>query len=231
MSSRKKLVYVFCFIIIDAFLLIGFLVIRDATSINVLKKEINELTKLDVTNDRFNRKIQTSGKYAIVEESIKDYLDGYAIEVQNIGKRIHDSKLKNVLSYDNYQEDGPDFNDSISYLEKSREEFNDEIDELLYDLEEDQIMNHINERINDPYYVGLYQDLMFDDSMKDELNQSKELFQQTRIKMNNIYDSSLEVLYFLRTYKDSWELDNGTIKFENEELYEYYSSLVAKVES
>lgn len=230
LSSRKKFAAVFCFILLDAFLLIGFLVIRDATSINKLKKEINELTKLDVTNDRFNRKIRTTGKYAIVEESIKDYLDGYAVEIQKIGVLIHDPKLTKVLSYDNYLEDGPDFNNSIAYLEESRELFNDEIDELLYDLEEEQIMNHIEERIHDPYYVALYQDLMFDDDMKDELNQSKELFQRTRTKMNNIYDNSLSVLYFLRTYHDSWELDNGTIKFKNQELYDYYSSLVAKVE-
>ena len=44
---------VFCFIVLDAFLVVGFLVIRDATSINNLKKEINELTKLDITKDDF----------------------------------------------------------------------------------------------------------------------------------------------------------------------------------
>ncbi|MBR3211343.1 MAG: hypothetical protein IKF71_05360 [Bacilli bacterium] len=230
MSSRKKLLYIFGFIILDAFLLVGFLVIRDATSINKLKKEINELTKLDVTSDRFNRSIQTSGKYAVVEESIKDYLDGYAIEVQDLGTLIHDPKLTKVLSYENYEKDGPEFNESIAYLEESRELFNDKIDGLLYDLEEEQIMNHIHERIDDSYYVGLYQDLMFDDSMKGELDQSKELFQRTRTKMNNIYDSSLEVLNFLKTYQGSWELDNGTIKFQNDELLEYYNSLVSKVE-
>ena len=183
LSSRRKFVLVFCIIILDAFLLVGFLVIRDATSINKLKKEINELTKLDVTKDRFNRKIQTSGKYALVEESIKDYLDGYAIEIQEISKTMHDPKLSKVLSYDNYLEDGPDFKNSIAYLEESRESFNDQMDSLLYDLEEEQIRNHIYERTDDNYYVALYQDLMFDDSMKDELDQSRELFQNTRTKM------------------------------------------------
>ena len=231
MNSKRKFVLVFCFILLDAFLLVGFLVIRDATSINKLKKEVNELTKLDVTKDRFNRKIQTSGKYAIVEESIKDYLDGYAVEIQDVGVLIHDPKLTKVLSYDNYLEDGPDFKNSIAYLEESRELFNDEIDELLYDLEEEQIMNNIYERTDDKYYVALYQELMFDESMKDELNQSKDLFQKTRVRMNNVYDSSLEVLNFLKTYNDSWELDNGTIKFKNQELCSYYDSLIAKVQT
>ena len=231
MSSRRKFAIVFCFIILDAFLLVGFLVIRDATSINKLKKEVNELTKLDVTKDRFNRKIQTSGKYALVEESIKDYLDGYAIEIQEVSVMMHDPTLSKILSYDNYLEDGPDFKNSIAYLEESRESFNDQIDSLLYDLEEEQIMNHIYERTDDNYYVGLYQDLMFNDNMKDELDQSRDLFQKTRIKMNGIYDTSLEVLNFLKTYNDSWELSDGQIKFKTPELRDYYESLISKVQN
>ena len=231
MSTRRKFFLVFCFILIDTFLLVGFLVIRDATSINKLKKEVNELTKLNIMKDRYNRKIQTSGKYAIVEVSIKDYLDSYALEIQEVSELIHDPQLTKILSYDNYLEDGPDFKNSIAYLEESRETFNDQIDELLYDLEEEQIMNNIYERTNDTYYVGLYQELMFDDEMKDELEQSKDLFQKTRTKMNEVYDVSLEVLNFLTTYNESWELDNGQIKFATPELYQYYESLIEKVQS
>lgn len=231
MNSRRKFVLVFCFIILDAFLLVGFLVVRDATSINKLKKEIHELTKLNVTTDRYNRKIQTSGKYAIVEESIKDYLDSYALEVQSVSEKIHDPQLSKILSYDNYLEDGPDFKNSIAYLEESKEEFNQQIDALLYDLEEEQIMNNIYDRTDDSYYVSLYQELMFDENMTDELQQSRELFQQTRVKVNEVYDVSLSVLNFLTTYNDSWELDDGQIKFKTPELCQYYESLIAKVQT
>ena len=231
MNTRRKFVYIFCFILLNAFLVVGFLVIRDATSINKLRKEVNELTKLDVTKDRYNRKIKTSGKYALVESSIKDYLDGYALEVQKATALMHDPQLSKILSYDNYLEDGPDFKNSIAYLEESREEFNDQIDALLFDLEEEQIMNHIYERTKDEYYVDLYHELMFDDDMKDGLNESKELFQQTRTKMNNVYDVSLEVLNFLKTYNDSWELDNGEIKFKTNDLRNYYDTLIAKIDT
>jgi len=216
---------------LDAFLLVGFLVVRDATSINKLKKEIHELTKLNVTTDRYNRKIQTSGKYAIVEESIKDYLDSYALEVQSVSEKIHDPQLSKILSYDNYLEDGPDFKNSIAYLEESKEDFNQQIDALLYDLEEEQIMNNIYDRTDDSYYVSLYQELMFDENMTDELQQSRELFQQTRVKVNEVYDVSLSVLNFLTTYNDSWELDDGQIKFKTPELCQYYESLIAKVQT
>ena len=231
MNTRRKFVYIFCFILLNAFLVVGFLVIRDATSINKLRKEVNELTKLDVTKDRYNRKIKTTGKYALVESSIKDYLDGYALEVQQATALMHDPQLSKILSYDNYLEDGPDFKNSIAYLEESKEKFNDQIDALVYDLEEEQIMKHIYERTKDEYYVDLYHELMFDDDMRDGLNESKELFQQTRSKMNNVYDVSLEVLNFLKTYNDSWELDNGEIKFKTNDLRHYYDTLIAKLDT
>ena len=224
MDKKKKYAFIFCFILLDAFLLIGFLVIRDATSINKLKKEMKELTKLNVMTDRYNRKIQTSGKYAVVEESIKDYLDGYALEVQEVDKLIHDPQLSKVLSYDNYLEDGPDFKNSLAYLQESKETFNN-------DLEEKQIMNHIKERTHSSYYVNLYQTLMFDEAMTDELHQSRDLFKKTRVKMNSVYDASIDVLNFLVTYNNQWKLEDGQIKFETNELCEYYNSLVAQVQT
>ena len=231
MKSKRKFFIAFCFIVLDAFLVVGFLVIRDATAINKLKKEINELTKLDVTKDRYNRSIKTSGGYAIVESSIKDYLDGYAIGVQEVSGLIHDKKLGKILSYDNYLEDGPDFKNSIAYLEESKVRFNSEIDELLEDLEQDKIMNNIHKHTKDSYYVALYEELMFNDDMKDELYESKDLFEKTKIKVNGIYDNSLAVLNFLVTYNGSWKLENGEIKFETQELCDYYNSLIAKVQT
>ena len=231
MSTRRKFFMIFCFIVLDAFLLIGFLAIRDATSINQLKKEVNELTKLSIVNDRYNRSIKTKGGYAIVETSIKEYLDDYAVSVQEVSDLIHDPKLAKILSYDNYLEDGPDFQNSIAYLNESKKNFNDEIDQLLVDLEEEQIMENIYRRTDDSYYISLYEELMFDGDMTDELYQSRDMFQKTKVKVNDIYDSSLDVLNFLVTYNDQWKLEDGQIKFETQELLNYYQTLIAQVQT
>ena len=231
MSTRRKFFMIFCFIVLDAFLLIGFLAIRDATSINQLKKEVNELTKLSIVNDRYKCSIKTKGGYAIVETSIKEYLDDYAVSVQEVSDLIHDPKLAKILSYDNYLEDGPDFQNSIAYLNESKKTFNDEIDQLLVDLEEEQIMENIYRRTDDSYYISLYEELMFDGDMTDELYQSRDMFQKTKVKVNDIYDSSLDVLNFLVTYHDQWKLEDGQIKFETQELLNYYQTLIAQVQT
>ena len=222
---------IFCFILLNTFLLIGFLAIRDATSINQLKKEVNELTKLSIVKDRYNRPIKTKGGYAIVESSIKDYLDDYAVSVQEVSELIHDPKLSRILSYDNYLEDGPDFQNSLAYLSESKETFNQEIDELLSDLDEEQIMENIYQRTDDPYYISLYEELMFDGDMTDELKESKEMFTNMKERVNGIYDSSLNVLNFLITYNDSWKLEDGQIKFETQELCDYYDTLISQVQT
>ena len=73
MSTKRKFFFIFLFVLLNMFLLVSFLVIRDATRLNNLKKEVNSLSKLDVTKDRYNLKIKTSGKYGVVEKAIKKY--------------------------------------------------------------------------------------------------------------------------------------------------------------
>jgi hypothetical protein len=58
---------------------------------------------------------------------------------------------------------------------------------------------------------------------------NKELLKEMRSKYNDVYDTSLEVLNFLITYKDSWTLEDGEIKFINNDLLNYYNSLIAKI--
>lgn len=227
--TRKKFFLIFCFLIIDIILIVGFLVIRDATSFNELKKEVYSLSKLDLTKDRYNRRIKSNGEYAIVERTIKEYLDGCAVDVQYLSSMMNDSTLSNILSYDNYQKDGPEFTKSIEYLEKSKKEYNEKIDSLLSNMDEEYIYSLINKKINDPYYISLYRELILDDNIMDDINEVKGVLEDTRKKMNVIYDSSIEVLKYLKENKDNWKLEDNEIKFQTQGMYDHYMSIINKV--
>ena len=229
MKDRKIFFFVFCFIILDIFLLLGFLFLRDATSENRLRKEVESLSKLDITKDRYNTKIKSSGKYKVVEEAIKEYLDDYAVGLQEVSKVLSDSTLTKVLSYDNYASDGPEFTKSREYLNTTKEKFDKTIDELISKSDKETIANFIYDKTDDPELIKLYQELMLDDSILEELNSNKELLINTKVKVQNIIDTSLEVLNFLNTYSDSWVAEEGEIKFQNKELYNYYTNLIDKV--
>lgn len=229
MKDRKTFFFVFCFIILDVFLLLGFLFLRDATSENRLRKEVEALSKLDITKDRYNTRIKSSGKYKIVEKAIKEYLDDYATGLQDVSKVLSDTTLLKVLSYDNYVSDGPEFKESREYLKDTKEKFDKNIDKLISKTDKDTITSYIYDKTDDEELIKLYQELMLDDSILEELNSNKELLINTKVKVQNIIDTSLEVLNFLNTYSDSWVTENGEIKFQNKDLYNYYTELINKV--
>lgn len=228
--KNKKFFIIFCFILIDVFLVVGFLVIRDSISFNELKREVIALSKLDITKDRYNRKIKSHGDYAIVEKAIKDYMDEYAVDIQYLSKMMNDERLSTILSYSNYEKDGPEFKESLDYLEKSKKEYNEKIDKLIANLDEENIDNYIYTRINDEYYVSLYHELIFETPMIDNLKNTKTLLEESREKMNLIYDTCIDTLNYLCLYNDKWKLEDGEIKFQTEDMYNYYMSLISKVQ-
>ena len=229
MSTKKKIFLVLGFILLDVVLVVTFFTIRDAAMLNELKKEVSALNKLDVTKDRYNRKIVTKGDYAVVETAIKEYLDDYAVLLQDSLAVVNDSTLVSILSYDNYVNDGPEFVKSLDYLNKNKESFNKNIDVLLSDLEEEKIKNYINDKTDKEYYKDLYRDLMLNDDMMDSFADTKNLLTHSKAQMNNIYDTSIEVLTFLSNNRDNWKVEDGEIKFLEEDLFNQYNSLISKL--
>ena len=81
----------------------------------------------------------------------------------------------------------------------------------------------------DKYYISLYEELVFSEDLTNQYENNRELLKEVRSNYNEVYDTSLEVLNFLVTYKDSWSLEDGEIKFINNDLYNYYNSLIDKI--
>lgn len=229
MDSKRKFFLVFCFCVFDIFLLIGFLVIRNSTMLNTLKKEEKELLKINIIDGDYQRKIQSRGKYAIVEKSIKDYLDDYATSLQYVLDMMDNSSLTSILSYDNYSKDGPEFKESLPFLKKSREEFNKKVDELSLKADKENIKSFISKKTSDSYYVNLYNEFMLSSDVISLFDDNKELIESTKTKVNHVFDISEEILNFLITNKDSWKVEDGQIKFLTQELYNQYMGLVSKL--
>ena len=201
----------------------------DATNINLLKKEINNISKLDMSIDRFNRKNKTTFKYKVVENTIKEFLDDYSRKMDSAYKLVSEEEFTKILSYENYVEDGPIFEKSTKYITDSKIKFNNIINDLESDLEKKNIKKLIREETDDTYYIALYDELVFSEELTKQYKNNKELLKEVRSKYNEVYDTSLEVINFLITYKDSWTLEDGEIKFVNNDLLNYYNSLIAKI--
>ena len=229
MNFKRKSSYVIVFIFIDILLCASLYFIIDATNINLLKKEITSLSKLDISVDKINKDSKTYFKYRIVENTIKDFLNDYSYKINEVYEFVDDDKLIKILSYDNYLNDGPEFNDSKHYLVDRKIKFNNIINELEKILEEKKKKKLIRNKITNEYYITLYDEMIFSDEFNEQFENNRIFLKELRDKYNNIYDTSLEVLNFLSLYKDSWKLENGEIKFINNDLLNYYNNLISKI--
>ncbi len=229
MNNKKKFFIIFILILLDAFLLVGYLVIRDKTNLNDLKKEINEVNKLDVTKDNYNRRIKTSGDYALVEKTIKNYLNDYSKGVQEVKSTMKDSKLTKILSYDNYTSDGFEFVESFKYLNTEKEEFNKEIDLLIEKSNKKYIEKYIDKKIKDKYFNNLCNELMVTEERINSLEETKKTLEEIKSKVNKIIDTSTEVLTLLKNNKDDCVLEDGQIKFKSKQVFDKYNELISKI--
>ena len=209
--------------------MIGYLIIRDAVSLNNLNKEIDIINKLDFKKDKFNRSVKSSGGYVVVEKTIKKYLNSCSSDIKEMINITEDEELSNVLSYDNYSKDGKDFNKFINHLNESQKKYNDLVDKLLSKLDKDYIYNYIVYKTNDDYYIEVYRDIMINGDLSIKLDNLKKSILENKSYINNIFKSSLDVLNYLKIHSDEWELEDGEIKFKTQELYDSYEVLVSKV--
>lgn len=229
MSNKKKFFIIFLFILLDTFLLIGYLVIRDKTNLADLEKEVKEINKLDITKDNYNRRIKTSGNYALVERTIKNYLNDYSKGIQKVKNTMSDSKLTKILSFDNYTSDGFEFVESFKYLNSEKESFNKEIDSLIEKSNKKNIEKYINKRIKDNYYNNLCTELMITDERMKSLEETKKTLEEIKSKVNKVIDTSTEVLNLLKDNKDDCVLEDGQIKFKSKAVYDKYNELTNKI--
>ena len=226
MSGKKKFFLVFVFIVLDAFLLIVFLELRDISQKNRLKNEMNQLAELDFSVDRYSLKVKTRGECAIVERAIKEYLDSIAVLLQETLSIAEDPEFIQLLSYQNYMEDGPEFQKSFLYLKESKELFNHNMDDLLSKLDEKNIKDYIRVKTKRTYLWNLYEELILNDSMRGYFQETYGLLEKNKVRMNEMLDTSHALLTFLVSNKDSWVLEEGEIRFQTESLYQQYMNYI-----
>lgn len=228
MNKQRKLLIFSCFILIDALLIGCIFLLGDVTFSNVLKNEVSALAELDFTKDNFDTEVKSKGSYAVVEEAIKEYLDNYSVDVQHIVGANYDKTLNDLVLVENIVTDGPLFEDSFAYIESYRENFNDDVDELLSSSTSEDFINYINKYTNDSEDILLYKELIEENNFINEIEETKKVLELKRIDINSHFDAIVGVLEFLSLNKDYYYIENDEIKFTTVELYAEYVRLMNK---
>ena len=229
MSFQKKCFFIFIFGLFNFLLIVGFLIIRDNVLEYNLRTEINKLSNLDITKDRYNSKIKTSDDYGLVEEAIKLYLDDYAVNLQGVLNVVKSDEFNGLFSLENYKNDGPDFKNSLNYIEKTKNKFNSDIVFLIDKSDEVVIKKNILNYTKDQYYVSLYEELMFGENKSIDFEKNVVMLNNLKSEVNNVFDVSVSMFNFLSSNKNNYTIEDGEIKFKTQQLLNQYNGYINKI--
>lgn len=193
--------------------------------------EIEELTKSgDFELEELKEKtgtIVSSGKYAKVEKAAKNYatdLFSKAIEIRTL---LEDEKMAQLLTANNYSEDGPEFVESKKYISESKQKLEDGKTEFLSFLEESKINSYIEAETTDGYATELYKQLLTEDiNMSDT---EKKQLEQSIDKVISMLEIEEQVLDFLIENKGKWRVQGEQVLFDSNSLVITYNGFLTKL--
>ena len=190
-----------------------------------LDRELGNLADKE-TSSEANITLVTSGEFGIVEQKIKEYYDEYLDLRNQFMDKVNDEKLEDILQTENYNTDGPEFTESVNYLNTSKEEFNNIANKLLDLLSKENILSRIeNESISD-YYKDLYKGYFIEgDKLASTFEETYQDVKDVQSLMNNLYDNEIKILNFLTENKGHWEVLENKLTFDNQELANTFNEM------
>ncbi|MCI8362649.1 MAG: hypothetical protein HFJ41_05970 [Clostridia bacterium] len=223
---KKKMIVIVAILALIIVGVIGYFATLDLKQGVTLRKEVGTIGKLDITKDEIDMTIKTKGDYAVVEKTIKEYLNNYSINIKEAMNIMQDKKMAEILTVDNYKNDGPEFTNSKEYISKAKTDFNEKMELLINMTSEEKMMQEIENKNLDSNFVELYRELMLGDKMEEDLKEMVKSLEEASTTINNILDTQEKVINLLINNKGKWEVKGNQIQFSTQKLVNEYNDLI-----
>ena len=230
----KKVLIIIGVILALFIAVIAVLIVKDFNQEEKLRQELNEIDSMinfedfdyDAVNERLGKTI-SSGDYLVVEKAAKKYLKDTIDITLTIVNILNDEKLVNILTAENYKNDGPNFINSKLYIKNTKEKLENNKTKILNQMNNETVLSYVENKNLDSYYIDFYKSLSF--SSEAEINKNKQEMEDSIdsvIDMLNVYD---EIIDFLIENKNEWTIDGEYIVFSTEQLGNQYDELLLKL--
>lgn len=197
----------------------------------LLSRETDKIGNLDILNDKVDTKIYTSGDYAVVEKTMKGYISDYGKVSQQVIALVDDDTLKNLLTVERIEQDGKEFNETLTYLNQKKTDIETVMNQMIAMTSDQEIMNAIKKTNVSVSYQNLYRKMMLDSDIAGALKQEQNDLIDTREKTIAFIDDYIKIFEFLKANDSSYMVSNGQILFQNESLYQQYQTLVNNLQN
>ena len=176
------------------------------------EKILDDVANSMYTSSNFDSETKTTGKFAIVENALKEYYTEYLNTSNDLVSIYSKNLLANSLTASNISSDGPEFTET-STLAK--------YDELISD---EYISSKASELNLSEYYSNLFIDKINQNlKVKEDVNTLKEIVSEYDKWLDDINN----VFAFLNTNKDNWKISGNNVMFTNVKLVSQYNSLIS----
>ena len=220
----KKKYMIIGIVIIIILLVIVLIIGYNKIETNKLRVEGEKFETADLASPKDFKSLKTHGKYRVIEKAMKDYFYNNATKLNSILAVKKSNELTSILSYSNYEKDGPAFTNSLAYLEKTKSEFNQSIDEIINAYTEDEIEK--NASTLSAKDKELYKEMMLSSTMKVKYEGMRQSLATEKVQMDSIFDVSYTTLKLLVDNPGKWYLENNEIKFTSKDLFAKYQEYI-----
>lgn len=237
-KSKKKIIITIVAIVVIVLLLIAAFIGYHYSQLKVLTEEVNKLSTTEYINAdgtvkedaSVDMEIKTKGSYAIVEKTLKDYMNE-TIEVvkesSDVEKAISD--LSGISSIEQISYDAPDFTETKQKISDARQKTLEYFNKLKEKSNKDNLLNAIDDKNVGDYYKELYKRLAIDEESSQNLDSAlSELESQEEI-IEGVLDYFSNIINFLSDNKDAWVIENGQVLFYNQAKLNEYNTIVMQM--
>lgn len=223
-------------IIVVVFIFFIFFLVSKILSNNqerLLNKAVNELASKNVVSTNFNdEKINTTGEYKVVAETIKEFLVKYSAQMKEVQNDLQQQQaiVSTLLNESNYTNDAPNFENSLKTLSDAKIKFDTDIENIKLLTSEESIMKLIENKKLSSEYVELYKKYFFSEStLKEMIAKDSSILLNTKNTVDNTYDVMANIFTFLVTNQGKWEVSNDNVVFGDFSLMAQFIALKANM--
>lgn len=215
-------------------ILIGVLVGKDLKQESNLKKELNEISEMvsDPDGDfkEISRRLNTTvttGDYQKIEKAAKKYFTDILDDLIDLVTVLNDERITNILTVDNYVNDGKEFLTTRKYIKDTKEKLITGRDSYYELFTEEKVMTYLDGLTIDDYYRDFYRNEIIGDIENEKNDKTVEKVINQIIDM---LDDSEKIINFLVENKNAWEVEGDTIVFDTNELVDQYNNLLLEAD-
>lgn len=169
----------------------------------------------------------TTEDYQKIEKAAKKYFTDILDDLIDLVTVLNDERITNILTVDNYVNDGKEFLTTRKYIKDTKEKLITGRDSYYELFTEEKVMTYLDGLTIDDYYRDFYRNEIIGDIENEKNDKTVEKAINQIIDM---LDDSEKIINFLVENKNAWEIEGDTIVFDTNELVDQYNNLLLEAD-